>query len=330
MDTFDLSLLNGFQRDFPLVGRPYAVMAERLGCEEGDLISALRTLRERGAVSRIGAVVAPRRIGASTLAALAAPAERLAEVAEVVSGLAEVNHNYEREHAFNLWFVLAAADGARLDATLERIRRTTGCPVISLPLREEFHIDLGFDLCGGRRWHERSAQAQEPSPAALGDAQRRLMAALEDGLELVPRPFARLALRCGLDEETVLAQIRGWLAERLLKRFGVVVRHHELGYTANAMAVWDVPDADISAVGRRLAAEPGVTLCYRRERDLPHWGYNLFCMIHGRARDEVAERVGAIAGAHGLDGLPHALLFSRRRFKQTGARYFSSGSAAHG
>ncbi len=294
------------------------------------MIAALRALRERGAVSRIGAVVTPRRIGASTLAALEAPAERLAEFADVVSGFAEVNHNYEREHAFNLWFVLAAADRARLDATLERIRAETGCPVISLPLREEFHIDLGFDLCGGRRWHERSEQAQEAPPAALGDAQRRLMAALEDGLELVPRPFARLALRCGLDEEAVLAQLRGWLAERLLKRFGVVVRHHELGYTANAMAVWDVSDGEVAAVGRRLAAEPGVTLCYRRERDLPHWPYNLFCMIHGRARDEVAERVDAIAGAHGLDRLPHALLFSRRRFKQTGARYFSSASAAHG
>jgi len=327
MDAFELTLLNTFQRGFPLVARPYAAIAERLGCTEAEVLATLGQLKERGAVSRIGAVVAPRRIGASTLAALSAPPDRLAEVADQVSRLSEVNHNYEREHAFNLWFVLAARDADALAATLRQIGEDTGCPVISLPLREEFHIDLGFDLCGGRRWHE---QPCAPRPVALGEAEQRLMAALEDGLELVPRPFARLALRAGTTEEAVLGQIRDWLADGLLKRFGVVVRHHELGFTANAMAVWDVPDDRISAVGTQLSGEPGVTLCYRRERSLPHWGYNLFCMVHGQAREDVEKRVEEISAAHALDGLPRAVLFSRRRFKQTGARYFSSGGAAHG
>ncbi len=327
MDAFELTLLNTFQRNFPLVGRPFAALAEQLGRAEEDVLSTLARLKARGAVSRIGAVVTPRRIGASTLAALSAPPERLAEVAGQVSRLSEVNHNYEREHAFNLWFVLAARDADALAETLQRIGDDTGCPAISLPLREEFHIDLGFDLCGGRRWHE---QPRAPRPVELGDAEQRLMAALEDGLELVPRPFARLALRAGTTEEAVLGQIRDWLADGLLKRFGVVVRHHELGFTANAMAVWDVPDDRISAVGAQLAGEPGVTLCYRRERSLPHWGYNLFCMVHGQARGDVEQRVEEISAEQGLSDLPRAVLFSRRRFKQTGARYFSSGGAAHG
>ena len=330
MDAFELSVLNHFQRDFPLVPRPFAAMAQRLGCAEARVLDTLRTLKARGAVSRVGGVVTPRRIGASTLAALSVPPERLPAVADRVSAFSEVNHNYEREHDFNLWFVLAAGDLDRLAATLEQIRRDTGCPVISLPLQEEFHIDLGFDLCGGRRWHERSHDPAHARPVELGDAGRRLMAALEDGLELVPRPFARLALRSGMTEEAVLAQLQEWLAARILKRFGVVVRHHELGFTANAMAVWDVPDDQASAVGQRLAAEPGVTLCYRRTRSLPDWRYNLFCMIHGQQRDEVEQRVARLCAAHGLTDLPHALLFSRRRFKQTGARYLSAGAAARG
>ena len=330
MDAFELSVLNHFQRDFPLVPRPFAAMAQRLGCAEARVLDTLRALKARGAVSRVGGVVTPRRIGASTLAALSVPPERLPAVADRVSAFSEVNHNYEREHRFNLWFVLAAGDLDRLAATLEQIRRDTGCPVISLPLQEEFHIDLGFDLCGGRRWHERSRDPAHARPVELGDAGRRLMAALEDGLELVPRPFARLALRSGMTEEAVLAQLQEWLAARILKRFGVVVRHHELGFTANAMAVWDVPDDQASAVGQRLAAEPGVTLCYRRTRSLPDWRYNLFCMIHGQQRDEVEQRVARLCAAHGLTDLPHALLFSRRRFKQTGARYLSAGAAARG
>jgi len=86
----------------------------------------------------------------------------------------------------------------------------------------------------------------------------------------------------------------------------------------------------VANVGRRLARETGVTLCYRRSRSLPDWRYNLFCMIHGRRRDEVEQRVAAIRSAQGLQELPHALLFSQRRFKQTGARYLSAGAAAHG
>lgn len=330
MDAFELSLLNHFQRDFPLVARPFAAIAECLGCAEARVIETLRSLVARGAVSRVGGVVTPRRIGASTLAALRVPAERLADVADRVSAFSEVNHNYEREHGFNLWFVLVAADAQRLAETLARIRHETGSPVISLPLQEEFHIDLGFDLCGGRRWHERGRDPDNARPVDLGDAGRQLMAALEDGLELVPRPFARLALRSGMTEDAVLDRLQQWLAGRILKRFGVVVRHHELGFTANAMAVWDVPDAQVSAVGRGLAAEPGVTLCYRRSRSLPDWRYNLFCMIHGQRRDEVEQRVAGLCNAHGLAGLPHALLFSRRRFKQTGARYLSASAAAHG
>ena len=330
MDAFELSVLNHFQRDFPLVPRPFAAMAQRLGCAEARVLDTLRALKARGAVSRVGGVVTPRRIGASTLAALSVPPERLPEVADRVSAFSEVNHNYEREHDFNLWFVLAAGDLDRLAATLEQIRRDSGCPVISLPLQEEFHIDLGFDLCGGRRWHERSRDPAHARPVDLGDAGRRLMAALEDGLELVPRPFARLALRSGMVEDAVLGRLRDWLDTRVLKRFGVVVRHHELGFTANAMAVWDVPDDQASAVGQRLAAEPGVTLCYRRTRSLPDWRYNLFCMIHGQQRDEVEQRVARLCAAHGLTDLPHALLFSRRRFKQTGARYLSAGAAARG
>jgi DNA-binding Lrp family transcriptional regulator len=329
MDALELRLLNEFQRGFPLEPAPFARVAERLGCGEGDVLAMLRSLQARGAVSRVGAVVAPRRIGASTLAALAVPPQALESVAARVSALGHVNHNYEREHDFNLWFVVTAPDAGVLASLLERVRRESGCPLITLPLREEFHIDLGFDLCGGHRWAERPAVATA-DPVALGDDERRLMAVLEDGLELVPHPYARLAMRSGLAEPAVRAQIADWLARGVLKRFGVVVRHHELGYAANAMAVWDVPDAEVSAAGRRLAATGGVTLCYRRGRDLPHWPYNLFCMVHGRDRAAVEAQVAAVGAQAGLAGRPHALLFSRRRFKQSGARYLSAGGASRG
>lgn len=322
-EAFEFRLLNDFQRDFPLVPEPFVVLAEQLEGDEIQVLEALGRLQEEGVVSRVGAVFSPRRIGASTLAALAVPPERLDAVADEVSACAEVNHNYERENAWNLWFVATTADAPRLARLLAEIEEQTGCPMIRLPLLEEFHIDLGFDLKEGR-----SAAAAAVRPASPGDAhgplqpmERRLMAALQDGLPFEPRPFKTLGAKAGLAEEAVLALLREWQQRGLIKRFGVVVRHHELGWSANAMCVWDVPDTEASALGQRLALMPGVTLCYRRARDLPAWPYNLYCMIHGRARDEVEARVAVIVADLSLAGYPHEVLFSLRRYKQRGAHY---------
>jgi DNA-binding Lrp family transcriptional regulator len=155
-----------------------------------------------------------------------------------------------------------------------------------------------------------------------------LIHALQDGLELTPRPFAAIAERLGTDEQSVLDAVRDLQATGAIKRFGVVVRHHELGYRANAMVVWDVPDESLVAIARRLAEDPAVTLCYRRPRRPPHWPYNLFCMIHGVDRDSVERKISALRRAHGIQDFPHCVLFSRRRFKQRGAVYASPATAA--
>ncbi|AYH45148.1 AsnC family transcriptional regulator [Azoarcus sp. DN11] len=320
-------LLNDFQRGFPLVSRPFAALADECGLREDEVLDALRAWQASGVVSRVGAVFAPRRIGASALAALAAPAERLEEIAARVSAIAEVNHNYQREHAYNLWFVVTAASPGRLREIVDGIERDTGCAVIVLPLEEEFHIDLGFDLAGAARTANAcatsSAQAISAAACALPELERGLMRALQEGLPLRSQPFDVLGRKAGLREAMVIEMIERWLADGIVKRFGIVVRHHELGFRANAMCVWDVPDEEVGRLGRLLAAEPAVTLCYRRRRALPGWRYNLFCMIHGRSRDAVRMARDDMARRHGLDLWMHEVLFSCRRFKQQGACYLT-------
>lgn len=161
----------------------------------------------------------------------------------------------------------------------------------------------------------------------LAERDLRLLAALEDGLEPVPRPYAALGSRAGLSEDETIARLERLVAEGVVKRLGLVVRHHELGYSANAMVVWDVPDDRLDQAGARLAALQFVTLCYSRPRRLPEWRYNLFSMIHGRGRETVRAEVEEAARAAGLTDVAREVLFSRRRFKQEGARYFSVGAA---
>lgn len=146
LSALDLHLLNDFQHDFPLTERPYAELAGRVDATEAEVLAALERLSARGAVSRVGPVIRPHAIGASTLAAMRVPPDRLTEVARLVSSYPEVNHNYEREHAYNLWFVLAAPSARRVRHVLRDIEQRTGIGVVDLPLLEDYHIDLGFDL----------------------------------------------------------------------------------------------------------------------------------------------------------------------------------------
>lgn len=172
-----------------------------------------------------------------------------------------------------------------------------------------------------------TAVIQAPDGATVSsEAQRRLRERLEQGLPLSPRPWRVLAEQCGLTEGEVLACVHRWQASGLIKRQGLVVRHRPLGIRANAMVVWDVPDARVAEVGRRLAREVAVTLCYRRPRCLPEWPYNLFCMLHGIHRERVLAELAAIVERLGLEDLEHRVLFSERAYRQCGGRYAAEPS----
>jgi DNA-binding Lrp family transcriptional regulator len=146
LSSIQRSLLNDFQHDFPLESRPFKRMADRLGITEEEVIDSLKTLQDAGVISRVGPVFKPNRIGVSTLAAVAVEPERLDEAAELINGFAEVNHNYEREHRFNIWFVVTAPDKEHLQKVLEEIGERLGTRVLDLPMINDFHIDLGFHM----------------------------------------------------------------------------------------------------------------------------------------------------------------------------------------
>lgn len=155
--------------------------------------------------------------------------------------------------------------------------------------------------------------------------QEALKAAIQDGLPLTAHPYAILADTLNLSESAIIEQMDVWLKEGYIKRLGLVVRHHAVGYRANAMVVWNVPDHQVDALGEQLRNHPAITLCYRRPRRLPDWPYNLFCMIHGKDRALVLQQIEQIIQQFSLQNIHHAVLFSNRQFKQTGGRYARVG-----
>lgn len=314
----DRQMIDRFQRAFPLAPEPFAEIALALDLAPDFVLARIGHLVETGVISRVGAVVRPNSAGASTLAAMAAPPARLDSIAALVNEEPGVNHNYEREHAINLWFVVTGSSRAAVSASLARIEARTGVAALDLPLLRAFHIDLGFPLFAPDSAQKKSSWRADPPPPDADEL--ALLIAIEDGLPLCPRPYWEVARRLGWSEIDVIDRLKHLVATGVIARFGLVVRHHSLGYRANAMVVWDVEDASVGETAALLAAAPSVTLCYERPRRLPHWRYNLFCMIHGRDRDLVHSEIAALAARVGPASRGHDILFSRRCFRQRGAR----------
>jgi DNA-binding Lrp family transcriptional regulator len=146
LNALHKQLLNDFQQDFPLSPRPYLNIANILGVSEEDVLSAMQELTEQSFISRIGTIIKPNKMGKSMLVAMAIPEEKLQQVATIVSSFSEVNHNYERENRFNLWFVLMSHNEQSLLDALDNIEQQCGYKTMQLPLLEDYFINLGFEL----------------------------------------------------------------------------------------------------------------------------------------------------------------------------------------
>jgi DNA-binding Lrp family transcriptional regulator len=154
----------------------------------------------------------------------------------------------------------------------------------------------------------------------LDDIDRGIVLATQEGLPLRAQPWDDLAARLGLDVEDVLQRVRRMYDAGVIRRIAAVPNHYALGYRANGMSVWDVPDDAVDALGARIGALEFVSHCYRRPRYPPDWPYNLFAMVHGRSRAEVEQRISEISTLLEGDCRAFDVLYSRRILKKTGLR----------
>jgi len=326
LEEADRRLLAVIQAGFPVAARPFDVLAERLRGEPQAIVDRIGRLKAAGIIRRLGPVFDSRRLAyVSTLVAARVPAERLEDVAAHVSATEGVTHNYERRGTYNLWFTLTARSEEEIEGALGALRRETGIEDFhSLPAETVYKIRVQFDL-GEDVGADETAPPPSPAEAPhLDESQKRLVRAIQNGLPLVPEPFAAVAKRAGWATEAVLEQIRSWLGSGVVRRFGAVVAHRRLGFAANGMAVFCLPEGRVDAVGRRLAERPEVTHCYRR-RPLADFPYNLYAMVHGGSEARVVALLERLAGEVNLPDWD--VLFSVREFKKSPMRYFAEPAA---
>ncbi|RDZ38839.1 Lrp/AsnC family transcriptional regulator [Haloferax sp. Atlit-47N] len=328
IDEVDAALIDGYQSGFPVERRPFRVVAAELGIDEDDALDRVRRLRDDGVFRRFGPVLNPPVIGSSTLAAVAAPEERFDEVAEIINGYRQVNHNYRRAHDWNMWFVVTAGSRETRDRILDEIEERTGCEVLNLPMLTDYYIDLEFPIVNDDRFARESLGAtdvsatriSEDATGDLSDLEARLLVEIQGGFPLTKTPYHDVADALDAAVDDVLVAVERLLADGCIKRIGCVVNHIVTGFRNNCMVVWNVPDDELDARGEAVGSLPYVTLCYHRPRRPEQgWEYNLFTMIHGRDADAVDEKIDELAADH----LPfdHERLYSTAKLKQTGAQY---------
>ena len=184
-------------------------------------------------------------------------------------------------------------------------------------------VPATYGRCAGR------AIQPDLADRRIDEIDRRIIVATQAGIPLARQPYHQIAAELALTPAELMQRLRRMLENGVIRRVGAVPNHYALGYRANAMTVWDVPDASARRLGQCIGELTFVSHCYRRPRHLPHWPYNLFAMVHGRDRDEVQAKVTQIATLLGRDNRGHALLYSTRILKKTGLRIREGTAPAH-
>ncbi len=322
IDLQDARLIDRLQRSVPLTERPFSDLGTELGLSEAAVLDRLTQLLGSGVLTRLGPLYQIERAGGQfILAALQVPQQRYAEVTAQVNALPEVAHNYRREHALNMWFVVAAETPAVAWATCDQIEAATGLPVHAFPKEREYFVGLYLPLLDRPDPAPPAAQAAPAATAlVLTEFDRALIAATQSGLPLVPRPYDAVAAMLGSSSAAVRERLAALLAAGVVRRIAAVPNHYRLGYTANGMSVWDVDDAEVDRLGELLGSPPGVSHCYRRPRKPGVWRYNLFAMLHGHSREQVLAQAEQVAALLGPACRAHDVLFSSAILKKTGLR----------
>jgi len=156
--------------------------------------------------------------------------------------------------------------------------------------------------------------------ALLDDIDREIIKLTQSGLPLVSRPYAKIGQTLNISSAEVISRMKNMKECGVIRRIAAVPNHYALGYKANGMTVWDVPDDRISELGHKVGALDFVSHCYHRPRFLPEWPYNLFAMVHAHSHDEAKKLVAKIEEILGSDDRGHDILFSTKILKKTGLR----------
>ncbi len=322
LDQTDRSLVNLMQRDFPLVEEPFAVLGEKLGLSEAEVLRRAQELRGKKIIRILGPVFNSRSLGyQSTLVAMRVPENRIEQAAQIITLHSGVGHNYQRDHQYNLWFTLAIRGDDDLRKTLSEFEKQIQPEsMFELPATKLFKIRLFFDLEGnGNHYEDTVTKTPQPVSVTLSDLERSVINEVQQQLPLINQPFNDMSQDAGVDIAEFLSICRSLQERGIMRRFGASIEHQNAGFVANAMVCWEVPQSRVDEVGYKMAAFKEVTHCYERATNSLWPRYNVFAMIHGNTDKQNKDTVDRMSHDTGISN--YKVLSTVREFKKERVKY---------
>lgn len=330
--TVEADLLLAIQKGLPLEADPLGRLGAPLGLSARQVLERVQELIRTGVGRRFGAVFDSASLGyQSTLCAADVPEDRLDHAAAALAPHPGVTHCYQRDGHPNLWFTLTAmADAhgreiARISAAL------APSEVLSFPALRVFKIEAVFDSRGGSGHAARQAASPErgsirrTAAPPLPEREREVVRRMQGMMPVTEDPFRTLAEELQWDPSDFVSLLARWKQAGILRRVGLIVRHRQVGFSANSMCVWPVPPGRLEEAGRTMARSRRVSHCYERPA-APCFPYNLYAMVHAQSREELEHAFGELSREAGLDG--GKMMWSVREFKKSSPVFFSESEQA--
>lgn len=324
MDNIDKEILNEIQWTFPLVSQPFHEIAKKFGVTPEVTKNRLIHLKKTGILRQLSAIFDTRKLGyKSSLVAMEIEPEKLDYIAQQINRHPGVSHNYERNHQFNLWFTLAVPPGSDLKTEVDKFSKLPGIKKVRLlPTIQLFKIGVKLDMIDEKKHEIKPSEEKKPVrdvKFVATEDDKEFIRELQKDLEIVDRPFLKSAQKLGMTEEQVFEKLKYYEEIGVMRRFAAILRHRDVGFVANGMIVWKVPEERITEVGGKLGAFPQVSHCYQRPV-YADWPYNVFSMIHCKSEDEAENMAKIIQNQINVND--YKILFSAREFKKTRVEYF--------
>jgi len=324
LDNLDKEILNEIQWTFPLVSKPFDDLAKKFGISVDVIKDRLINLKKIGVLRQLSAIFDTRRLGyKSSLVAMEIEPDKLDFVAHQINRHPGVSHNYERNHQFNLWFTLAVPPGSDLKSEVDKFTKLDGIKKTRmLPTIKLFKIGVKLDMVDDKKHEIKPSEEKKKInnvKFVVTEEDKQFIRELQKDMEIIDRPFLKSAQTLGISEEQLFEKIKYYEEIGVMRRFAAILRHRDVGFTANGMIVWTVPEDRIEQVGEKLGAFPQVSHCYQRPV-YPDWPYNVFSMIHCKSKDEAEDVAKIIQKQINVDD--YMILFSAREFKKIRVEYF--------
>jgi len=324
LDELDKDLLNEIQWHFPLVSMPFHELAKKFNITPELVKEKLSTLKSAGVIRQQSAIFDTRKLGyKSSLVAMKVDSDKLVEVANIINEHPGVSHNYERKHDFNLWYTIATPPGTNVKTEVDIFSKLDGVQSTRmLPTIQMFKIGVKLDMNENKKQEIKPSEEKKkitPVDFVASDEDKKYVRELQKDLEIIDKPFLKSAEALGITEEQLFEKSRYYESIGVIRRFAAILRHRDVGFVANGMIVWKVPEERIDEVGAKLGAFPQVSHCYQRP-SYPDWPYNVFSMIHCKSHDEAGDVAKTIQDQ--INVVEYTILFSEREFKKTRVQYF--------